>query len=158
MSKMIFAGAFSFLALSVMGMSSFYTQKLGVGVGVDPIITSGVPQLAGNGDMATLATDPSSNRIPNSDMFILTGEQTDEICIFERAPLEGKRFARIQIDADCAPLYPELTKAVHWQEREDGLIDLLDESGMMVASFANSDGITYITLSPSSINLTFSPI
>lgn len=158
MSKMIIAGAFSFLALSAMGMSSFHNQKFAVGVGIDPIITSGVPQLAGNGDMATLATDPASNRIPNSDMFILTGELSDEICIFERAPLAGKRFARIQIEADCAPLYPELTRAVHWQERDGGLIDLLDESGRTVATFANSDGASYVTMSPSSVHLTFSPI
>lgn len=158
MSKMIFAGAFSFLALSAMGLSSFYDQKFAIGVGVDPIITSGVPQIAGSSDFASLATEPLSNRIPNSDMFILTGEQSDEICIFERAPLAGKRFAQIQIDADCAPLYPDLTRAVHWQERDGGFVDLLDEAGVAVATFTNSDGTSYVTMVPSSLNLTFSPI
>lgn len=158
MSKMIFAGALSFCALTVMGLSSVYDQKFAHNAAIDPIITSGVPQIVGGASTGDLIRDAAIAPEPNAEMFILTGEQSDELCIFERMPLNGGTTARVTIDSDCAPLHPDLTRAVHWKERTDGLVDLVDNSGMPVLTFANTDGASYETFETATVQLTFSPI
>lgn len=158
MSKMIFAGALSFCALSVMGLSTFYDQNMGHNAAIDPMITSGVPQIMGGASTGDLIRDASLAPSPDTEMFILTGEQSDDLCIFERMPLDGGNSARVTIDADCAPLHPDLTRAVHWQQRTDGLIDLVDDAGSPVLTFTNTDGVSYETFETGSIQLTFSPI
>lgn len=158
MSKMIFAGALSFCALSVMGLSSFFDQQHGHNAAIDPMITSGIPQIVGGAETGDLIRDASTAPSVDTEMFILTGEQNDELCIFERMPLDGGTSARVTIDSDCAPLHPDLTRAVHWQERTDGLIDLVDDSGTPVLTFSNTDGASYETFDTASVHLTFSPI
>lgn len=158
MSKMIFAGALSFCALSVMGLSSFYDQSVSHNSAIDPMITSGVPQIVGGASTGDVIRDASLAPSADTEMFILTGEQSDELCIFERMPLDGGTSARVNIDSDCAPLHPDLTSAVHWKERTDGLIDLIDKSGSPVLTFTNTDGASYETFDSGSVHLTFSPI
>ena len=97
---------------------------------IDPIVTG------------ALGPDrPAIDEVEPLGLFLLSLNDGEDICVFERGLELNRKSAVVRIEADCAALFAPLAEARHWQEGEDGTVRLIDRSGKVVLRFdSTQDG------------------
>jgi hypothetical protein len=58
--------------------------------------------------------------------------------------------AELDVEPGCDDVLPGLSRARHWQERDDGSVVISVDGGKAIVSFAVADGVAYESFAPRS--------
>jgi hypothetical protein len=72
----------------------------------------------------------------------------DAVCLIKRIAGKTPLVSALELDADCAEVFEDLSKAVTWLDREDGSAALMDRAGKELLVLGPSDGFAYETSEP----------
>ncbi|WP_367717994.1 hypothetical protein AB2N04_07325 [Nitratireductor sp. GISD-1A_MAKvit] len=78
--------------------------------------------------------------------FILTRIGSEHLCKVRHAPADER--AELTLGPDCTLLVPDLAEARIWEERADGTVAFVSQSGETIMEFFAGDGLTYESLRP----------
>ena len=74
----------------------------------------------------------------------------DSVCLIKRVAGATPDISALTLDADCADVSSDLTRAVSWLDRDDGSAAIVDASGKELLLLGPSDGFAYETNTPGS--------
>jgi len=105
-------------------------------------------------DKGVLVTQPSEatpvvGEISADETFLVRAPGSDESCRVRKAVMLGD-VAELDAEPGCDDILPGLSRARHWQERDDGSVVVLAAGGKAIVSFSVADGVAYESFAPRS--------
>jgi hypothetical protein len=105
-------------------------------------------------DKGVLVTQPSEatpvvREMSAGETFLVRALGSDESCRVRKAVMLGG-VAELDVEPGCDDVLPGLSRARHWQERDDGSVVISVDGGKAIVSFAVADGVAYESFAPRS--------
>jgi hypothetical protein len=119
-----------------------------------PLLAVGV--LAGGAGYANMETIEAPMKAglqapaiePNAMTYAAHAPGVDTVCLIKRIAGNNPQASALKLDADCADVFVDLSKAVSWLDRDDGSAAIVDSSGKELLELGPSDGFAYETSTP----------
>jgi hypothetical protein len=121
---------------------------------VMPLLLVGV--LAGGAGYASIESEDSPMKAglqapviePNAMTYAAHAPGVDSVCLIKRIAGNNPQASSLKLDADCADVFADLSKAVSWLDHDDGSAAIVDQSGKELLVLGPSDGFAYESNTP----------
>jgi hypothetical protein len=109
-------------------------------------------------DPMTTASVAKPSAKPGIHEFTVSNMQSRTACLISRGASITQRSSSVTTGADCASVWPGLSRVRNWTENGDGTVDLTDSSGEQILTLGYGDGVAYESLEPSDASIALTAI